>query len=49
MYFIYYFSFVRQKVLDMVFFYQNTFKSTSNFIDELVIINVDQKRNYEFF
>ena len=43
-------NFVHQKVGDINWLKKNyNFKSTSNFIDELVIINVDKKRNYEVF
>ena len=43
-------NFVHQKVGDINWLKKNyNFKRTSNFIDELVIINVDKKRNYEVF
>ena len=43
-------NFVHQKVGDINWLKKNyNFKSTSNFIDELVIINVDKKRNHEVF
>ena len=43
-------NFVHQKVGDINWLKKNyNFKSTSNFIDELVIINVDEKRNHEVF
>ncbi len=44
-------NFVHQKVGDINWLNKNyNFKSTSNFIDELIILNVDEKRNKkEFF
>ena len=43
-------NFVHQKVGDINWLNKNyNFKSTSNFIDELVIINVDKKRDHENF
>lgn len=43
-------NFVHQKVGDINWLKKNyNFKSTSNFIDELIIINVDEKRNHEVF
>ena len=44
-------NFVHQKVGDINWLNKNyNFKSTSNFIDELIILNVDEKRNQkEFF
>ena len=43
-------NFKHQKVGDINWLNKNyNFKSTSNFIDELVIINVDQKRDHENF
>tara|TARA_B100000989_G_C19526278_1_gene467024 strand:+ start:758 stop:1570 length:813 start_codon:yes stop_codon:yes gene_type:complete len=43
-------NFVHQKVGDINWLRKNyNFKSTSNFIDELIIINVDEKRNYDDF